>query len=313
MSNEIIATAQSPAVKNIFLKRDLLANGDSAHSKIRTGIFAYGGCMWGVFSAGVVVGLEQHGLTDTFDYGFGFSAGATVLAYFLARQSRLGAGVMTEELSHDFIDFRHPDKIINIDRLKSVINGDIGQRKLDVEAVRASRTDLHINTTNQRSGRSWFFRAQDPKTPLVEVLKASASMPILYNRSVKINHIPFVDGALSHVCIDDLIKKYQLTDVLVLLNTTADYRTSQLSILIETILSQVYMRRHNSLIKDALYDRHKSDLHNLEHIWEHDAAQSGVNLSVLCMDKPKISQFSQDSRGLHQLADEGTRKALHLA
>jgi predicted acylesterase/phospholipase RssA len=62
-------------VANLQRKQELLEAGDSAHEDIRTALVIGGGTMRGVFSGGVVTGLEELGLTEVFDDVIGVSVG----------------------------------------------------------------------------------------------------------------------------------------------------------------------------------------------------------------------------------------------
>jgi predicted acylesterase/phospholipase RssA len=86
-------------VSNILRKRDLLLAGDPAHEEIKTALVIGSGAMRGAYSGGVVIGLEELGLTDTFDDVVGVSVGASTAAYFLANQSARGTSLFFEELT----------------------------------------------------------------------------------------------------------------------------------------------------------------------------------------------------------------------
>ena len=70
-------------------------------------LYLGGGGLMGVFSAGVVTGLQDLDLYNKFEAVYGCSSGVFNGAYFLARQSMLGSRIYWEDLTDNFITKRN--------------------------------------------------------------------------------------------------------------------------------------------------------------------------------------------------------------
>jgi predicted patatin/cPLA2 family phospholipase len=66
-------------------------------------LYVGGGAMAGVFSGGVLAGLQKINFYDRIEAIYAGSAGAMNAAYFLSGQTELGASIYFEDLTHDFI------------------------------------------------------------------------------------------------------------------------------------------------------------------------------------------------------------------
>ena len=72
-------------------------------------LYLGGGAMAGVFGAGVVTRLQDVDFYGQVDTIYASSAGVFNVAYFLARQTRLGSSIYYEDLIQGFI---HPGRLI---------------------------------------------------------------------------------------------------------------------------------------------------------------------------------------------------------
>lgn len=303
------ATSDSRLVKNIKRKRDLVLAGDPSHERISATILCDSGVMWGAFGGGVVTGLEECGLTNVFDYAVGVSAGAPNLAYFLARQTRLGTAIYYEDLvDNQFINFTRIKKVVDLDLLEEVFRGERGHKKLDVDAVKSSRTKLLIAVTNSQNGQREFIDTQDPKVDVVSAIKASCAIPIVYNRSVEINGVEYSDGnSAAPLPIDYAIDNLKSDNILVILQKPFNYQSGVITKLIEFILARKFIR--NPEVRQAFVSRHSNSFKILEDL---DHLDNSINVGFIAMESADVSKYSMNSQKLRNLAMLGEQKAMEI-
>lgn len=313
IDTEIKVSPESKVVKNIKLKRDLLRGGNSEHEAIRTCLICDSGIMLGVFGGGIVTGLEESDLTETFDCAIGPSAAGPNIAYFLAGQSRLGTSIYYEDLpDNKFIDFKRVWKIADLDLLEAVFRGERGHKRLNVDLVKASRTKFLIAVTNAKTGQGEFINAQDPAVDVVTALKASCAIPIAYNRTVNISGQEYSDGASSlPLPIDYAINELDCNNILVILQRPYGYMPSKHSVL-EAIMARLYMRSASSELRRAFLTRHQRFARILNSLWNYSSENSSVNIGVIGLDRYPFSKYSMNKQKLKSLADLGTQKTLEI-
>lgn len=312
MENElsIAATPESLVVQNIKNKRDLLLKNSTEHEKIKTALICDSGLMLGVFGGGVVTGLEECGLTETFDYAIGVSAGAPNSAYFLSGQTRLGTSIYYEDLvDNKFIDFKRLRKIADLDLLEKVFRGEKGNKRLEVEAVKSSRSKLLIAVTNAKTGTNEFIDCQDSSVDIVSAIKASCAIPIIYNQTININGVEYSDGNASEVIpIFYAANELGCNNILVILQRPFDYHPNGFYKIGESLMANITMRNSPNLRKGFLsrHDRFTRVMDELSDL------NSEVNIGFIGIGKTKVSKYSMNRTELEGLANLGREKALEV-
>ena len=188
-------------------------------------------CAWGVLSggmtciggAGLAVSLEKNQLVKGLDVAVGVSAGSCVAAYTVAGQAEVGATIFSEEcLSEDFISWERRRKggsVFNLPYLMDVFRGAVGDKKLNVENIVHSKTDLLIGATHWETGESRLFNAKEELHDVVHGIHASVCLPGWCKDDVRISGEKFVDGACSSALpINRVVRRYCPTDILVFAN-----------------------------------------------------------------------------------------------
>ena len=183
--------------------------------------------MRGIYSMAALMALEEAGLTEAFDHVVGSSAGAINGAYLIAHQARLAVTVYLDDLSNGrFINFFRLRKKVDIDYL---VDGVLTRQKaLDLDQVRASRTTLHVILTNYQTAESVAITNRQENIDLMEALRATAALPILYHRLVSIEGTEYIDGGVSDTLPVDMTMQLGCKDVLVILTRQPSYRKSAL-------------------------------------------------------------------------------------
>jgi predicted patatin/cPLA2 family phospholipase len=187
--------------------------------------------------------MAKRGLTD-FDVVVAASSGACTAAYLVSRQFHLFESIWTKHL-HDgrFLDLKRlPTKrsVMDLDFLIHQVFRDL--HPLDLQAIRSSRTDFFIVSTDCESGRAAYFDAHE--APILNALKASAALPIAYRLPVVIDGRTYIDGGVSDpIPIQKAIDE-GCDEIVVLLTRPEGYRKK---IPLVNILPRLYARKYPRL------------------------------------------------------------------
>lgn len=189
-----------------------------------------GGGMRGTYSIAALAELERLGYSDRFSAIYGSSAGALNASYFLARQASEGIGIYIDYLSGKrFIDFSRIRPIIDIDYLiDDVLSTKV---PLNKKTLINSQTDLYVYLTNAENGqKTRFYIQEEPIDVLMEILRATAALPIVYGKEVVIHNGRFVDGGLvDQVPLFDALND-ECENILVILTRPLSFRVKTPSI-----------------------------------------------------------------------------------
>jgi len=152
--------------------------------------------MRGVVSGGALIAMERLGLTSVFDEVYGESAGAINASYFLAGKAAYGGRIYLEDLtSLRFINPLRRGKILDMDFLIDEVMTSI--KSLPIEGVMQSRSRLFVSITNAADGTGRVVDVKTESPPLLALLKATAAIVPLYNSSVLLDGVPYVDGGIT--------------------------------------------------------------------------------------------------------------------
>ncbi|MBI3589012.1 MAG: patatin-like phospholipase family protein [Candidatus Liptonbacteria bacterium] len=308
----ISLSLDSPIVGRLKTKAAMLASGDPAHQEIRPVLIVGGGGIRGAFSMGVLAGLEQTGLSSAFDTVISVSAGAPNCAYFLARQARLAVSVYTDDLTDN--RFSNPwrlNKIVDIDYLVRVLRN---VKPLDVGAVCASRSDF-LTAVTSLAGEGSF---QDVKTfpDIFDPIKASMALPLLYNRPVSLNGVPYLDGAVTLPLPIRMALYLASTDILVLVNYPIDQPLGKTPLL-ERLMSHFYFRHFPRAFAEAFLKRRKIYDQNMAILMASGGklrgARGTVNVGIIAPPREAmIGRLTKSRTKVHSLALTGAQTALDI-
>ncbi|MEC4670033.1 MAG: patatin-like phospholipase family protein, partial [Nitrospirota bacterium] len=142
---------------------------------------------------GALAALEEMGFGQCFDHVAGSSAGALNGAYFITGQAGYGVETYIKYLSQrNFVNPLRFKKMVDIDYLVDHIGKKV--RPLDIKKLTSATTMLHIALTDFSHGKTCYVTNRTPGIDLWEAFRASAAMPILYNKPVKVGDGLYVDG-----------------------------------------------------------------------------------------------------------------------
>lgn len=211
-------TGTMGVLSRALYKRDLLAMNDPRASDIRLLLLILGGTMRGAYGGGQVCALEAWGLSEVFDNVVGISTGAPTAAFFLALQAVLGTSIYHEECTTPrFMSLRWPP--VNADYLAQLFRGEVGAKRLDQEAIYASRSNFFIAATCAMTGKGILLDAKAAKPDIVQAIRASIAIPRFSGGPVAVGEEVCLDGAGAFAFpLREMMERFQPTDVLVLAN-----------------------------------------------------------------------------------------------
>lgn len=151
--------------------------------------------MRGIYAAGVLdIFLEKN--FHPFDLAIGASAGACNLASHLAGQHGRNRRCYTTQMSRiEFVDprrFFRGGHWIDIDYLWDAF---AREDPLDAGAAAANPTKLVVAATSVETGEATYF--EPTGDTMIEILRASSAVPVLFRKMVELDGERFVDGGVS--------------------------------------------------------------------------------------------------------------------
>lgn len=249
------------------------------NSDIVTGLVVQGGGMRGGYSMAALMAMQELGLDEAFDNVFGSSAGAINGAYLLGKQAKIAVTVYVDDLSNkNFVDFFRISKIVDIDFL---VDGALTKIKpLDVDKVVSSSTVLYIYLTDFLSGKSICFTNHTPKINLMEAIRATAALPILYNKPVEVLSKQYIDGGVANGI--PLISAIEAgcTDIVVVLTRPPSFRRKKISNLMKMI-EYPFLIKYPAPTRKAVYNIDELFNLNMDLIEHPEKLDKNINLLVV--------------------------------
>ena len=219
--------------------------------KDKVGLVVQGGGMMGVYSMGVLAALEEMGFGTCFDHVAGSSAGALNGAYFITGQAGYAVETYVKHLStRKFVDPRRLNKMVDIDYLVDHIGKK--ERRLEIEKLTSSNTLLHIALTEFSNGKTRYVTNRTPGIDLWEAFRATAALPIFYNRAVKVGDGLYVDGSLGARVPVRRVVDFKCRYIVVVLTRHHTYRTKSANALIRA-LSWMATRNYSDALREAVF------------------------------------------------------------
>ncbi len=171
-----------------------------------TAIVVEGGAMRGIYSAGVLDVFHEHDF-HPFALAIGASAGACNLSSHLAgqhgRNRRCYANQMTRSAFLDARRFVRGGHWLDLDYLWDAF---AREDPLDARAAAASPTRLVVAATAVATGAAAYF--EPGADELIEVLRASSAVPVLYRGAAAIAGARYVDGGVAApIPIDEALRR----------------------------------------------------------------------------------------------------------
>lgn len=300
-------------VESVKSRSEEIKNG--IKSKIITGLVVQGGGMRGTYSMAALMALEECGLGGAFDHVIGSSAGAINGAYLLSEQAKLAVTVYLDDISNrNFIDFFRLRKIVDIDFL---VDGVLKKHKaLNVNKVRNSFSALHIFLTDYLTGESTVVTNKDKEFDLMEAIRATAAMPIFYNKAVLLNGRGYIDGGVTNSI--PLLHAIELgcTDIFVVLTREPNFRRRCPNLLMR-LIEEPLLRKYSNATKKVLLSEDKLFNRTMELIENPRQLNDSIRISVVYPSDPsKMVKRTTNNRdkllACALMARNDTRRILDL-
>lgn len=234
--------------------------------------------MRSVHSAGALTAFTELGIPHNyFDMVFGASAGSSNAAYFLAQQTHHFWSMWTQTMRNkNFINLKN----VTSYRTKPIIDVDfiveevmLRKHEIDLDKIFNSGTKFYVTATNCHTGQAEYF-LNDKRDSFFDILRASASIPLLYNKSVKINGYEYMDGAVADAIPIKKALEAGATDIYVLLTRHKGYIKKRG--IGEKLAADLYKDR--PFIREALMNRHNLYNETIELI---ESKIPGVNITII--------------------------------
>jgi predicted patatin/cPLA2 family phospholipase len=195
---------------------DLLEDQKNHKDKNKVwGLVLPGGGMRAVYSAGALATFIEYGFQETFDHVIGSSAGAMNGAYFLTSQSDAVATYTKDISNKNFVDLTRRDKKVDVDYVIDVALKQI--RPLKTSRLMETTSKLHVVLTDAKTGRQFLVSDHKKFKEIYEELRATAALPILYDRKISIDGKEYIDGGVSNLVPIDVAIKLGCTDIVIIM------------------------------------------------------------------------------------------------
>lgn len=200
------------------------------------GLVVQGGGMRAAYSAGAIATLIQYGFADTFEHVVGSSAGAINGAYFMGADKDTLLTYTDDLTNKNFVNLLRREKKVDIDYLVDLVMKH--KRPLNLANLLKSHSKLHVVMTDAKTGKKIVLSDHHKFANIYEEFRATAALPILYDRPVLVGGQYYIDGGVSDLLPVDVAVKLGCTDIVVIM-------TQQIS-------SYRFDRRHTRLVNHLI-------------------------------------------------------------
>ena len=269
---------------------------------MKTGLVLEGGGMRGLFTAGVMDVLMEHGIC--FDGIVGVSAGATFGCNYKSQQPgrvlRYNIRFKGEPRYMGLRSLLRTGDLVGAEFSYHTMPNELDV--LDRDTFRRDPTEFHVVCTDAETGQPVYHRIDDMDDVEADWIRASASMPIV-SRPVSLDGRPLLDGGIS----DSIPLRYFeglgfLRNVVVLTQPKGFYkqRTKLMP------LFHLFMRRYPAIIR-AMSRRRL--MYNDELSYLEEQEQKGHIVIVYPQNTLPIGRTEQDETKMRRVYAMGRLKA----
>jgi len=265
--------------------------------------------MRGVLSAGGAVVLAQLGFSEIFDEVYATSAAVMNASYFISNQPLLGISVYFDNCTtRQFVSPWRFWKVIDVDYIFDDVA--VHEKRLDVARVSNSPSRLYVAVIDTRTGEAFMVDVQAAGVPVLQALKASAAIPVFYNRTVDIGGRPCMDGGLAIPFGIRQAVASGCTDVLVLSTRTPDYVGEEPN-WFDRVMFNLVCARGNSGLKRVFAERHLRSRESRDLSLGRERPPDGVSIATVCADaEQSVSRMTTDRKKLLAGATSYGRKVM---
>ena len=161
----------------------------------RLALVVQGGGLRGIYSLSALSVFEELGLRNAFSRVIGSSAGAINAAYFLAGQATESLSIYYDDLcNRDFFNPWRLRKRVDIDYMIAILKR---KHTLDIDAMLAAPATLYTVLTDAETAEARVISNRDPDFDPYQAFHATAALPWLYGKHVKVGDRDYIDGGLA--------------------------------------------------------------------------------------------------------------------
>lgn len=260
--------------------------------------------MRGVFTCGVLDCLMDRGVR--FPYTIGVSAGACNGLSFMSRQRGRARYSNIDLLDkYRYISLKHlilKGNIMDFDLLFD----DFPNRIIpyDYPAYAACEERFEMVTTSCRTGRACYFDEKHDPERIIDIVKASSSLPFVSPVSY-VDGEPMLDGGIADSIPLLRARELGFDNNLVVLTRNKGYRKKESSMPLAKIIYRKYPHLQEALTeRNAIYNRTMDMIERLE--------EEGRLTVIRPIRKLEVSRMEKDTKKLTSLYQEGYDEANRL-
>ena len=274
-----------------------------------------GGGMRAAVSGGMVVAIEQLGLTNVFDKIYASSGGAFNAVYLMTGQALYGSSIYADELTTTrFIDLKRLPTSKPVVSLDYAIDGVMsGTRAVDWEAAVNSPIELHPIASSLTSRQAIDLGPPKSAEHLRRQLKATARVLVFGGEPDEIDGHRCVDASLYAGIPFDIAKEQGATHVLALLTRPAGVSRKPPSLLEKTVIAWKLRQIERWLPEDSVLriEKYRQVVSDLEAATR-DSSSLEVPAFAVQMRGPELSQLEQNPTKVRAAAIAGMEATFGL-
>ena len=270
----------------------------------KTGLVLEGGGMRGVFTCGVLDFFMDNDIY--FPYAIGVSAGAcNGLSYMSRQRGRAKYSNIDLLEKYKYIGIKHfirKRNIMDFDLLfdefpKNII-------PYDYKTYKSTTNRFEMVTTNCLTGKANYFEEKEDSKRIIDIAKASSSLPIMCPISY-VDNIPMLDGGIvDSIPIERAINQGFDFNIVVLTRNKG-YRKHSKDIRVPSFIYRKYPEARN-----ALSNRNK--LYNLQLDLVDKLEEEGKVKVIRPQNAVVVDRIEKDINKLQKLYEEGYKCAENM-
>lgn len=267
--------------------------------------------MRGTYTGGALLGLHLLGAASVFDAAYATSAGAINVAHFLSGVGHLKAATYYKALADGrFYTPSRLSKPVDIDFVFDVV-----LRKeipLEMERVALANTIFKVAVLNCDDACGEMKTISGTDQLAWDTLKASVSMPVVYNQKIRLPGGEYVDGGMAiPYPLNEAIRD-GMTDIVVLLSQNPNLPVYPRGLFQYLMWSIFFARWRMDLIR--VFEGWRPTIMKLnDMVTGKEKPPEGVRIFAIYPDRPTIRSSTQDRTLLRQGCIEMTEKVLRAA
>lgn len=274
-------------------------NGDKKEVVInkRSGLVLEGGGMRGIFTSGVLDNFMDRGIR--FPYTIGVSAGAcNGISYMSGQRGRAKYGNIDLLEQYNYIGLKQlllKGNIMDFNLLFHVFPTEISP--YDYDALARSKEIFEMVTTSCKSGKACYFDEKHNPTRIIDIIKASSSLPFVSPISY-VDGEPMLDGGIADSIPLLRAQSQGFTNNVVVLTRNKGYRKSQ-----KPTRVPFFMYRKYPALRDAI--RRRNAFYN-EQIALVEQLEEDGKITVIRPERPiEVDRMERNIGKLNALYEEG--------